>query len=62
MDHPWDCFRELLNGVYMDSDPRKGRRPPFDAVLMFRVLVLQHWFNPSGPAVKEALYDSTAMR
>jgi hypothetical protein len=38
------AFRELLAGVYKDSDPRKGGPQPFDTVLVFKVLVLRHWF------------------
>ena len=29
---------------------------------MLRIYLLQLWFNLSDPAVKEALYDSAAMR
>ena len=29
---------------------------------MLRLYFLQQWFNPSDPAVEEALYDSLAMR
>ncbi len=44
----WEVFRVLLGSVYKNSDPGKGERPPYDAVLMFKVLVLQHLFNLSG--------------
>ncbi len=35
----------MLNSVYKNSDPSKGGHPPYDAVLMLKVLVLQHLFN-----------------
>ena len=38
-------FRPLLESLYKQSDPRKGGRPPFDAVLMFKVLVLQDFYK-----------------
>ena len=41
----WEAFRPLLEGLYKQSDPRKGGRPPFDAVLMFKVLVLQDFYK-----------------
>ena len=41
----WDAFRPLFGAVYKNSDPGKGGRPPYDAVLMFKVLVLQHLYN-----------------
>lgn len=42
----WEAFRELLAGVYKDSNPPQGRTPTFDAVLMFKVLVLQRFLQP----------------
>ena len=41
----WEAFRTLLESLYKRSDPRKGGRPPFDAVLMFKVLVLQDFYK-----------------
>jgi hypothetical protein len=41
----WEAFRPLLESLYKQSDPRKGGRPPFDAVLMFKVLVLQDFYK-----------------
>ena len=43
----WDAFRPLLQPVYKNGDLRTGGRPPFDTVLMFKVLVLQHFYNLS---------------
>ena len=40
-----EAFRPLLENLYKQSDPRKGGRPPFDAVLMFKVLVLQDFYK-----------------
>ncbi len=39
----WELFREELESVlgYAQRDWSKGGRPPFDPVLMFKVLVLQ---------------------
>lgn len=53
----WEAFRELLSTVYKDSDPRKGGRPPFDAVLMFKVLVLQHFYNLSDDQTEFQIRD-----
>ncbi len=41
----WEAFLALLGSVCKNSDPSKSGRPPCDAVLMFKVLVLQHLFN-----------------
>lgn len=36
----WELFREELESVlgYDNRDPKRGGRPPFDAVLMLKVL------------------------
>ena len=38
----WEWFRSELESLLGHDvlDPRRGGRPPFDAVLMFKVLVL----------------------
>ena len=39
---PWGMFRETLESMRAAGrDPRKGGRPPHDAVRMFKVLVLR---------------------
>ncbi len=35
----------MLGSVYKNNDPSKGGHPPYDAVPMFKVLVLQHLLN-----------------
>jgi hypothetical protein len=39
----WELFREELEPIlgYDSRDPKRGGRPPFDAVLMLKVLVLR---------------------
>ena len=37
----FEPFREDLEKALLRSDRAKGGRPPYDAVLMFKVLVLQ---------------------
>ena len=39
---PWESFRPLLEELtgYATRDWKKGGKPPFDPVLMFKVLVL----------------------
>ena len=47
---PWEVFRKPLAKALKRCDGAKGGRPPFDAVLMFKILVLQ------------ALYDGAQLR
>ena len=42
---PWDTFRPALEAVLHRSKREKGGRPPFDAVLMFKTLVLQSLYR-----------------
>jgi len=53
----WEAFRDLLGCVYKKSDPGKGGRPPDDAVLMFKVLVLQHFYNLSDDQTEFQIRD-----
>ncbi|MEW8483080.1 MAG: IS5 family transposase [Candidatus Thiodiazotropha endolucinida] len=53
----WEAFREILSSVYKNSDPGKGGRPPFDAVLMLKVLVLQHFYNLSDDQTEFQILD-----
>jgi IS5 family transposase len=42
---PWEEFRPALEAVLRRSKRKQGGRPPFEAVLMFKVLVLQALYN-----------------
>ncbi len=53
----WEKFRPLLTGVYKKRVVGKGGRPPFDAVLMFKVLVLQHLYNLSDEQTEFQIRD-----
>jgi hypothetical protein len=41
----WEQFRELLTGALQKEPKGPGGRPPFDYVMMFRILVLQRLYN-----------------
>ena len=44
---PWEVLRKPLAKALKRSDGAKGGRPPYDPVLMFKVLVLQALYNLS---------------
>lgn len=44
---PWETFRPTLAKSLRRSKQTNGRRPPFDAVCLFNVLVLQTLYNLS---------------
>lgn len=61
---PWESFRPLLEDLtgYATRDWRKGGKPPFDPVLMFKVLVLQKFHGLSDDATEEQIFDRTSFK
>ena len=55
----WEAFRPLLEELtgYATRDWSKGGKPPFDPVLMFKVLVLQKFHGLSDDATEEQIFD-----
>ncbi len=55
---PWEMFRETLEPTRSeDRDPRKGGRPPHNAVRTFKVLVLRELYALSDEQVECAIAD-----
>ena len=54
---PWEAFRKPLAKELKRSEGSKGGRPPFDAVLMFKVLVLQALYNLSDDQAEFIIND-----
>jgi transposase, IS5 family len=61
---PWESFRPLLEELtgYATRDGKKGGKPPFDPVLMFKVLVLQKFHGLSDDATEEQIFDRTSFK
>ena len=53
----FEVFREELEAALVRSDRAKGGRPPYDAVVMFKVLVLQTLYTLSDDATEYQLKD-----
>ncbi len=49
---PWEMFRETLETMRPQRDPRRGGRPPHDALRLFNVLVLRELFTLSDAQVE----------
>jgi IS5 family transposase len=60
----WESFRGLLEEItgYGSRDWSKGGKPPFDPVLMFKVLVLQKFHGLSDDATEEQIFDRTSFK
>lgn len=54
---PWEVFRKPLAKALKRSDGAKGGRPPYDPVLMFKVLVLQALYNLSDDQAEFQIQD-----
>jgi len=55
----WEIFRPTLDSALSsyDKDPSKGGRPPYDYVMMFKILVLQHLYNIADERTEFAIKD-----
>lgn len=56
---PWDEIVELIKPYYFKN---KTGRPPRGIETMFRMYLLQTWYNLSDEGLEDAIYDSYAMR
>src|SRR3954451_3107758 len=53
----FELFRPVLDAALARSDRSKGGRPPYDAVLMLKVLVLQALYSLSDEQAEFQLRD-----
>lgn len=54
----FEFFRPHLEpALYGAADPSRGGRPPFDPVLMFKILVLQRLYNLSDEGIEYQIKD-----
>lgn len=54
---PWEVFRKPLAKALKRSDGAKGGRPPYDAVLMFKIMVLQALYSLSDDQAEFQIMD-----
>ena len=54
---PWEVFRKPLGKALKRSDGAKGGRPPFDPVMMFKILVIQALYNLSDDRAEFLIND-----
>ena len=52
----WEIFRPILMRVRKD-DYSKGGRPPYDVVLMFKIVMLMSWYNLSYNSAEFIIND-----
>jgi len=53
----WEDFRPIIDCAFPVVEPSVGGRPPYDRVMMFKVLVLQRIYNLSDDAAEFQILD-----
>lgn len=53
----WGQFRPVLEGAMRKERKGKGGRPPFDYLLMFKILILQRYYNLSDDQMEYQILD-----
>ena len=53
----WEHFRPLLNHAFKQVPKGAGGRPPYDYVMMFKILVLQRVYNLSDDQTEFQIND-----
>ena len=53
----WKLFRPTLNKVFEKQAKGPGGRPPFDYVMMFKILILQEYFGLSDEQMEFQITD-----
>ena len=54
---PWENFRHKLNRILIKESKGPGGRPPYDYVMMFKILVLQRIYNLSDSQMQYQIMD-----
>lgn len=52
----WMPIHQILDEMY-DNKSDKGGRPNYDVILMFKILILQHWYSLSDLEVERQIVD-----
>ncbi len=53
----WEMFRSILNEHLKVEGVAPGGRPPFDYVMMFKILILQEYFGLSDEQMEYQIAD-----
>ena len=53
----WESFRIIIEGAFPKTNQKKGGRPSFDKVMLFKVLVLQQYYGLSDDRTEFQILD-----
>ena len=58
----WELFRETIETALYVKPKGAGGRPPYDKIMMFKILVLQKYYNLSDEQTEFQINDRTSFR
>jgi len=58
----WEAFRPQLDGAFPVRDPKKGGQPPYDRVMMFKIIVLLELYGLSAEAMEYQINDRASFQ
>ena len=53
----WEIFRSVLNKVFEKEPKGPGGCPPYDYVMIFKILILQRYYNISDEQTEYQILD-----
>jgi len=56
-DFNWEIFRSILESTTLKEDNGLGGKPPYDRVLLFKILILQRLYNISDEQIEYQIND-----
>jgi len=56
-DIDWEIFRDILESTTLKEDNGLGGKPPYDRVLLFKILILQRLYNISDEQIEYQIND-----
>ena len=58
----WEQFRPALEKAFEGIDYSQGGRPPFDRLMMFKILILQEYYGLSDDQIEFQLLDRLSLQ
>ena len=58
----WDIFREAIQKALYIEPKGLGGRPPFDRLMMFKIIILQKYYNLSDEQTEFQINDRTSFK
>jgi IS5 family transposase len=53
----WEIFRPILESAFCNVSKGPGGRTPYDRVMMFKIIMLQSWYNLSDDSIEYQIND-----